>query len=304
MPRGVTQVRSLIASLEGDGSDAADPLRRLIAQARAADQAGQPAQAVSIQEEAVSLARQRAEAEGEGTDEERRALVTLSFLLYNLSAYYQRSDHHDDAVRALQEVVALDRRTGHPDLESDRQALERAQHLASLSPEERAALSAASKADGESSLDENGDPLAAVVAALEAQLDEAPPEEQPQIRAAIRQFQERWAGMNEEERQAELAAMAAAGRRAQIDRLADRARDGAIAALRGQVERPPLIAQIDDWAAQAAEGEEPGSPWDELAAYLRAVAALLREKSLPPVPARYADHLAAIQDAADATLAI
>jgi hypothetical protein len=90
--------------------------------------------------------------------------------------------------------------------------------------------------------------------------------------------------------------MGAAGQRQQIESLADQARDGAIAALRGQTEREPLLARIQEVAAQAAEGEEPGSPWDELAAYLRAVVALLAGEPVPPVPAAYAAHIAAIRD--------
>jgi hypothetical protein len=94
----------------------------------------------------------------------------------------------------------------------------------------------------------------------------------------------------------ETAARAAASRD-QIPSLADQARDGAIAALQGETEWDPLLTRIEEVAGQAAEGEEPGSPWDELAQYLRAVVALLREEPVPPVPAAYAAHLAAIQAA-------
>jgi hypothetical protein len=99
--------------------------------------------------------------------------------------------------------------------------------------------------------------------------------------------------------------MEAAGRRGQIEDLADQARDGAIAALRGETERDSLIQELEQVADQAAEGEDPGSPstplragpWDELATYLRAVAALLRGGPAPPVPAQYAGHVAAIREA-------
>jgi ATP/maltotriose-dependent transcriptional regulator MalT len=87
----------------------------------------------------------------------------------------------------------------------------------------------------------------------------------------------------------------AAARREQIEALAAQARDAALAALRGEIERGPLAERLADLAAQAADGEEPGSPWDELAGYLRAVAALLRGEPAPPVPAAYAAHLAALR---------
>jgi len=76
--------------------------------------------------------------------EEREVLVRLSVLLFNLAGFYGRVERHEDAVRSLEEVVALDERTGHPDLESDRQALENARRLAALTPEEREALARAS----------------------------------------------------------------------------------------------------------------------------------------------------------------
>ena len=108
--------------------------------------------------------------------------------------------------------------------------------------------------------------------------------------------------MSDEERAAYAAesedAASAADRRRQIDELADQARDGAIAAQRGQTNRQALIARIEAVANQAAEGEAPGSPWDALATYLRAVVALLRGEPMPPVPEVYAAHVAAIREAA------
>ena len=283
MPRESAQVRQLIASLEGGGQPAspADPLRQLTAQARAAAQADDVESAIAAQEQAVSLARQAVEE----TAENRDALVALSVLLYNLAGYYARADRHQDSVAALEEVVALDERTHHPDLESDRQALEQALRLASLSPEERAQLAAAQL-----------DP-AQLSAAVEAQLAQLPPEQRAEMEAAAREFARRLEQMSDEERAQYLAAAQAAARRQQIDDLAGQARDGAIAALRGQTDPAALIAKIENVTAQAAEGEQPGSPWYELAAYLRAVVALLRGEPLPPVPEPYAAHVAAIQNA-------
>jgi hypothetical protein len=56
-----------------------------------------------------------------------------------------------------------------------------------------------------------------------------------------------------------------------------------------------LAIQVAQAASHYAQGEERGSPYDELAAFLRAVAALLRGTPVPPVPEAYAARLAALQ---------
>ncbi|MDY7077505.1 MAG: tetratricopeptide repeat protein, partial [Chloroflexota bacterium] len=282
MGRESAQVRQMIANLEG-GTPTQDPLQQLVAQARTAAQSGAAAAAIAAQEQAVALFRQAVEQSADDRD----ALVTLSVLLYNLSGYYQQADRHDDAVTALEEVVALDERTHHPDLESDRQALEQARHLASLTPEERAQSPTPPTAPSPAALEQQ----------IQAQLAQLPPEQRAQAEAAIRQFAQEWEQMTDEERAEYQAAAYAAAQRQQIQDLANQARDGAIAALRGQTDRAALIAQVEQVAAQAAEGEQPGSPWAELAAYLRAVVALLRGEPAPPVPESYAAHIAAIQNA-------
>ncbi|NOK60412.1 MAG: Tetratricopeptide (TPR) repeat [Chloroflexi bacterium AL-W] len=55
--------------------------------------------------------------------EEQETLVQLSIMLYNLAMVYDRQGHHAEAIPLLKEVVALDERTNHPDLESDRVTL-------------------------------------------------------------------------------------------------------------------------------------------------------------------------------------
>ena len=127
--------------------------------------------------------------------------------------------------------MALDERTGHEDLASDREALEQARHMASLTPEERSGLEAAADA------------------------------------------------------------------LSRIPDLADQAKDAAIAVLRGELDRETLIAQLGEMAERAAADEPPDSPWAQLAAYLQAVVALLREEPLLPVPPAFCAHLAAIEAA-------
>jgi tetratricopeptide (TPR) repeat protein len=117
-----------------DGATAS--MSRACFEARAAAERGDLATAVAAQEEAVALAR----------DAGAYPLVGLSVLLFNLASFYGRAERYEDAVRALEEVVALDKRTGHPALESDRQALEEARRRAELTPEERKALQACAAA--------------------------------------------------------------------------------------------------------------------------------------------------------------
>ena len=120
----------MIASLEdGVGTQANDPLGQAIAQAHSAAERGDIQSAIQFQEQAVEFAR--------GAGQGREALVGLSVLLYNLAGYYQKSKRYDDAVKALDEVVAIDEQTEHQDLKSDRKTLEAARRIASISPRTR-----------------------------------------------------------------------------------------------------------------------------------------------------------------------
>ena len=120
------------------------------------------------------------------------------------------------------------------------------------------------------------------------------PEERAALAAAAKQAAEQLAAMSEDER----AGVMAAAQRAQIEQLATQARDATLAALRGETDRAGLAAQLEHVAGQAADGEAPGSPWLDVAGFIRAAAALLRGEPLPPVPAAYAGQFAALQDAA------
>jgi tetratricopeptide (TPR) repeat protein len=112
-------------------------------------------------------------------------------------------------------------------------------------------------------------------------------------RAALEQARHMAAATPEE--RAGLAA--AADPLVQIHTLANQARDAAIAVLRGELDRDTLLPSLDETAARAAADESPDTPWAQLAAYLQAVAALLRDEPAPPVPAAFASHLAAIEAA-------
>jgi hypothetical protein len=262
----------MVAALDNSGQQStASPVPRLLAQARQAAQAGAVAAAIQPQEEAVALLRQ--------AGEERETLVTLSVLLFNLAGYYQTARRFSDAVTALEEVVALDERTGHEDLESDRAALAHARALAANPPPEElppATPPTPNEAD--------------LMAAMQAQLAQLPPAERAQAEAAIRAF----AALSPAEQAEQLAASQAIQQRQKIESLAVQTRDAAIAAQRGELDTADLAGQMEALAAKAADGETAGSAWDELAQFVQAVAAHLRGQPLPPVPTAYAAQMAAI----------
>jgi tetratricopeptide (TPR) repeat protein len=296
MPSETEQVRQMIAALQGAIPSHPDPLQRLFSDARAASHRGDPDAAVAAQEQAVALFRERLVAQGGVSRDEQ---ITLSVLLYNLAGYYSKVERHADAVRALEEVVVLDELTGHPDLAADRQALETARHMAALSPEERARLQQAAHAAAEPDVPVSSQQLSAgtnlYLAGLQEQLAALPLEQRTEADEALRELTKRLSGMPTEQPAQFLQSLQDGQRRQRIDSLADQARDGAIAALRGETPKGELATCIEEVAAQAAEGEQPGSPWAELALYLCAVVALLHGEPIPPVPAAYAAHMAVIQ---------
>jgi tetratricopeptide (TPR) repeat protein len=62
----------------------------------------------------------------EKVGDEVRAATTM----YNIASLYEDMDRYDEAVELLERVVEIDERVGHPDLESDRKALERVKRKA------------------------------------------------------------------------------------------------------------------------------------------------------------------------------
>lgn len=109
-----------------------DNLKEMVLSARQAAQAGRLEKAITLQETAVSTLRQM--------EEDEDSLMTISVLLHNLAGYYQDAGRFNDAVTALEEVVAIDRRIDHPDLPHDQQALAQARQLAAMTSAELAAL--------------------------------------------------------------------------------------------------------------------------------------------------------------------
>jgi hypothetical protein len=248
------------ALLDGQPQDAAPDLAIALRQelARFFDRHDQPAAAVAFQEPALAALRAR------GDDKENQQ--TLSVALYNQAGTLADAGQLDQAVAALEEVVAIDRRFELADLASDTEALERMRRRRDGLPAER-------EDEGASA----GIPLAALPAEAQAQLQEA-----------ARQF----AQLSPDEQEAAQMAV-------RRELLAAAANDVVEAALAAQREgrTAELLPKLDEAAAHYADGETADSPYDRLARFIVAVIALLRGEPVPPVPQEYTERLAVLMGA-------
>jgi hypothetical protein len=277
-------VKKMMEDLESGRG--ADPVDQAIAEVRAASQRRDLVDATAAQERVVSLMRERGQAQD--------GLFALTIQLVNLATFYSAADRYADASKLLEEALAIGESIHHPHLINIREWLANTRELAAMSPAERAQLKAEQNAAEEAKAQEEQ----AAEAEMEAQLAAMPPEQRAQVEAAMREFESK----SPEEQ-------AAIVQRVQIQGLADQVRDAAIAARRGQVPRDQLVPQLEQLVAQIEQEQPEDSPWGQVAAFVRAVVVLLRgrtslilvpgqpEAPLPPVPAVYAAHLAAAQQA-------
>jgi tetratricopeptide (TPR) repeat protein len=258
----VVRIETGVAAGSSDDDMAADGVSAYDQAARAAFQAGDLARAIDNQEQAVDLAR------GAGTD--RPALVRLSVMLYNLAGYYGQAGRPREAVTALEEVVALDRQTGHPDLEKDEEMLAAAREAAAGLAEQQAAagVEAATKAEAAGLSVE----AQLLLAELAGQVAALPAEEQADLQ---------WQMLRHE--LVQQAGMAIAGlRRGELA-------PEAAAQLARQVERS---------ARQVAAGAATGHEGRDLAAFLRSAAQVLKGWPWAGVPDSYRAIVRQIEAAA------
>jgi hypothetical protein len=153
-----------------------DPLQISIEQARDAAQVGDFASAAEIQERVVMHLRLNTKT---GDD-----LVMLGVQLFNLADYYTGLERFTDAIRLMEEVVALDEKIGHPDIDSDRQMLDQVRRLADMTPEQRTQFYA-STPQAQPTVSYLADPVKDMI----AQLDSLPPEEREDLEALVREMQ-------------------------------------------------------------------------------------------------------------------
>ncbi|MCB9077121.1 MAG: hypothetical protein H6631_05990 [Anaerolineaceae bacterium] len=230
-----------------------------LALARLLDRHGQPTLALAAQTEAVAYLR---------ADDSQAGQQRLSVALYNQAGYLAQLDRLAEAVAAMAEVVAIDERLGLDDLASDRAALEAMRRQLAGEPPPAAAA------------DDDG---AQLLATLQAALAQAPPEAQAQLRQMIEQV----SALSP----AEQAAYARELQRREIEAQAGAIVEAAIEARQaGQV--ADLLPHLAEAAAHYADGAAPGSPYADLAQFVRAVAALLQGQAPEPVAPAYVERLA------------
>jgi tetratricopeptide (TPR) repeat protein len=136
-------VAALLRSLDREPAapeyllSAAEPILAAASPAESTDLLSGIANIAALLEDAEveQVARRRAINVQRQAGDDRETLVQLSVMLYNLAMDHQKRRDFGAAVSLLEEVVALDQRTGHPDLESDRAALEAARRRAAGIPE-------------------------------------------------------------------------------------------------------------------------------------------------------------------------
>jgi len=153
-----------------------DQLNLSIETARQAAQQGDFATAVETQERVVVHIRLNANTSDD--------LVMLGVQMFNLADYYTGVERFDEAIRLMEEVVALDEKIGHPDTDSDRQMLEQVRRLAGMSPEARQQFYT-NTPQSEPTVSYLSDPVKDLV----AQLDSLPPEEREDLEELMREMQ-------------------------------------------------------------------------------------------------------------------
>ena len=175
-------------------------------------------------------------------------------------------------------------------MEIEANNLEEAKNIASLTPEEREQLRQQADEEQESPNEENG-----FEAQLQAQLAQLPPEKRAEAEAQIRKAYAEFQRMSPEEQARALQVANDQSNRAQIDNAANQARDAGLAYVRKQAPKRDVLQMLEGASKQMKDGESAGSPWLEVAALCDALVALIKEESIPPVPAAYASHFSAVQ---------
>ena len=249
---------------------------------------GHADRAIALQHEGIARLRPASNPE---------AALALSVALFNQSGYLATAERFDEAVAALEEVVALDEQWALPDLESDRAALDRMIRRRDGLPLEEAEsipLTAEMLHALTNLTPQQAAALTPPMRQLHAQLASLSEEERAQLDAALQAAARQFAALSDDEREA----VALAAQRQQIEALAAQIVDAALHATR-QGNVAALLPTLEEAAATYAQDETPDSPFDQLARFTRAVIAKLGGQPLPPVPEPYLEQFAAFQAAID-----
>jgi hypothetical protein len=152
-----------------------DPLTTSIEQARQAAVQGDFVSAVELQQRVVAHLRLNAKT---GDD-----IVMLGVQLFNLADYFTGMEQFENAILAMEEVVALEEKIGHPDIDSDRLMLDQVRKLAAMSPNERKRFYA-NTPPSQPTVSYLADPVKDMI----SQLDTLSPEEREDLEALVREM--------------------------------------------------------------------------------------------------------------------
>lgn len=199
-------------------------------------------------------------------------LAELAVSLFNLALYQAQVEQFTEAVTSLEEVVAIDRQLGLPDLVEDEAALENMKRRRDGLPPLAAPTSEPLPSEAQ--------------AALEARIANLPPEEQAKIRQNVEQFMALSPAQQE--------AIVAAEEQSRIDAQADQLLDLAVAA-RLNRNLPDMLLMLDQSAADLAANHPPDSAGAKFGIFIRAMAALLRDEAVPAVAPEYRARMAALK---------
>ena len=249
---------------------------------------GHADRAIALQHEGIARLRPASNPE---------AALALSVALFNQSGYLATAERFDEAVAALEEVVALDEQWALPDLESDRAALDRMIRRRDGLPLEEAEsipLTAEMLHALTNLTPQQAAALTPPMRQLHAQLASLSEEERAQLDAALQAAARQFAALSDDEREA----VALAAQRQQIEALAAQIVDAALHATR-QGNVAALLPTLEEAAATYAQDETPDSPYDQLARFTRAVIDKLSGQPVPPVPEPYIEQFATFQEAID-----
>ena len=200
---------------------------------------------------------------------------------FNRAKLGQVAAERNDRVTARQqyeEAIRLFERLGMPEANQVRQMLA---NLDSGAKGGRRRDGLPSRADTQVTAGDSTDTIA-------AQLAQLAPEERAKAEEAIRQFE----ALSPQEQEAYMLAMQKQQLVAHADQI-DEAVQRAFAG--GEIDG--LLPQLDQAAAHFATNQAPDSASGQLAAYVQAVAALLRRQSVPPVAVAYTERLSRLKDA-------
>ena len=196
------------------------------------------------------------------------ALKSLAIALYNQASLLASLQRLDEAIAALEEVVAIDEQLDLDDLNTDKAMLVELKHHR----DHQLRRSAPSQQQ--------------IQAELITQLAEMPLEAQAYLRESIAEFET----MSPNEQDAALITLYVQQLKLQAAHVIETVRHA-----HHTNRLRELLPQLETAAEHFSEGEAKDSPYAQLSQFIQAIVALIRQQSLPPIPEMYQEQFVALQ---------